>query len=392
MNSFYREYLDTNISRLGTNCEKWDHLDRAFGRPDLVAAWVADMDFRTVPAVQEALVERAKHAIYGYTSNSEAEKAAECGWLKRRHGVDVEPEWIMYSPGVIDSLFFCVRALTNEGDSILIQPPVYGPFYTAVEIFGRKMVKNFLIETEDGWEMDFEDMEAKFAQGVKMMILCSPHNPVGRVWKREELERVVELTGRYGVTLVADEIHGDFALDNNKQIRILSLENTDHCVMLTSATKSFNLAGLRQSSCIIRNPEMRKKVADEIERAHAGSPNIFGAIAQQTAYEKGDEWMDAVVEYITENRDYVVDFCEEQLPEIKVRPQQGTYLMWLDFRALGKSQDELVDMLVNEAHVALNSGCAFGAEGTGFFRLNLASPRCNIVQVMENIKTMIRSR
>lgn len=392
MNSFYREYLDENVSRVGTHCEKWDHLEEVFGRSDLVAAWVADMDFRTAPAVQEALVERAKHAIYGYTSNTAEEKAAEVGWLKRRHGVDVEPDWILYSPGVIDSLFFCVRALTTEEDSILIQPPVYGPFFTAVELFGRKMVKNFLVETENGWEMDFEDLEAKFAQGVKMMVLCSPHNPVGRVWKREELERVVELANRYGVIIVADEIHGDFVLDGRKQVRILSLDHTENCVMLTSATKSFNLAGLRQSSCIIKNADLRKKVADEIQRAHAGTPNLFGAIAQKTAYEQGDEWMDAVLEYITENRDYVVSFCKEHLPEIKVRPQEGTYLMWLDFRALGMSQDALMDMLVNEAHVALNDGRAFGAEGTGFVRLNLASPRCNIVQVMENIKTVIRSR
>jgi len=392
MNQFFREYFDEDISRFGTNCEKWDHLDRAFGRPDLVAAWVADMDFRTVPAVHEAIVERAQHAIYGYTSNAAAEKAAEIGWLKRRHGVDVDPEWILYSPGVIDSLFFCVRALTGEEDAILIQPPVYGPFYSAIEIFGRKMVKNHLRETENGWEMDFEDLEAKFAHGVKMMILCSPHNPVGRVWKREELERVIELANRYGVIIVADEIHGDFALDGRKQIRILSLDNTDNCVMLVSATKSFNLAGLRQSSCIIKNAEMRKQVAAEIERAHAGSPNIFGAIAQRTAYEKGDEWMDAALEYITENRDYVVDFCAKNMPEIKARPQEGTYLMWLDFRGLGIEQDKLVDMLVNEAHVALNNGRDFGEEGAGFFRLNLATPRCNIVKVMENINTMIRSR
>ena len=392
MNQFYREYLDQNVCRLGTNCEKWDRLDEVFGRKDLVAAWVADMDFRTVPAVQEALAKRVEHAIYGYTENAKAEKEAEVGWLKRRHGVDVDPEWILYSPGVVDSIFFCVRALTQEGDPVLIETPVYGPFYRAIELFNRKMVKSPLLETEDGWRMDFDDLEKKFAQGVKMMILCSPHNPIGRVWTRDELERLLELTRRYGVILVSDEIHADFVFAGHRQTRILSLPSTDHCVMLTSATKSFNLAGLRQSSCIVPNADLRQKVQAEIERAHASTPNLFGAIAQMTAYTHGDEWMDAVVEYIQENRDYVVAYIREHMPQIRVRPQEGTYLMWLDFSGLNRSHEELISLLVNDAHVALNSGLDYGEEGALHFRLNLATPRCNVVQVMENINTAIRGR
>ena len=392
MNRFYREYLDEVVERRGTNCIKWDYMERSFGRGDLMPAWVADMDFRTLPAIREALIARAEHAIYGYTDNTVEEKAAVVGWLKRRHGLDVDPDWILYSPGVIDSMFFCVRALTQESDSILIQPPVYGPFYQAVNLFGRTLVKNPLRRTENGWEMDYEDMEAKFARGVKMMILCSPHNPIGRVWRHEELQRVVDLANRYNVVVVADEIHADFVVGDHPQVRILSLENSDNCVMLTSATKSFNLAGLRQSSCIIRNPELRGKVAHQIELGHAGTPNIFGAIAQTVAYNEGDEWMDAVIEYIRENRDYAVDFLSKNLPQIKAYPQEGTYLMWLDFRALGMTHQELTDMLVNEAHVALNSGLDFGKEGECHFRLNLASPRSNIEKVMENINKTIRSR
>ncbi len=392
MKQFYRDYLDAETNRVGTNCVKWDNLESAFGRSDLTPAWVADMDFRTVPAVQEALIERAKHGIYGYTDNEENEKAAEVGWIKRRHNADVEPEWILFSPGVIDSLFFCVRALTGEQDSILIQTPVYGPFYSAANTFGRTLVKNPLIESEDGWQIDFDDLEAKFAQGVKMMILCSPHNPLGRVWKREELEKVIALANRYGVIIVADEIHADFTYDGCKQVRIVSLENSDNCIMLTSATKSFNLAGLRQSSCIIKNPELREKVLAEMRRAHATTPNLFGAIAQMTAYNQGDEWMDAVVEYIRENRDYVVDFVRENLPEIKTRPNQGTYLMWLDFSSFDMEHKDIIHMLVNDAHVAINSGKDFGDEGDHHFRLNLACPRAQLVRVMENIKNTIRSR
>lgn len=392
MNQFYREYLDTPVERRGTHCIKWDHMKGAFGREDLTAAWVADMDFRTLPAIRDALMERAEHAIYGYTDNSVEEKEAEVGWLKRRHGLDVEADWILYSPGVIDSLYFCVRALTEENDPILVQPPVYPCFYDAVRTFGRKLVKNPLKKTENGWEMDFEDLEAKFQQGVKMMILCSPHNPIGRVWRKAELERVIELANRYHVTIVADEIHADFVLGDHKQVRLLTLEHTENFIMMTSATKSFNLAGLRQSSCIIPNPELRQKVAKQIEMGHATTPNLFGAIAQMVAYREGDEWMDAVVEYIRENRDYVVKFLSENVPQIKPSELEGTYLMWLDFSALGMTQEALQDMLINEAHVALNSGCDYGEEGAQYFRLNLASPRCNIVKIMESIKDTIRSR
>lgn len=392
MNSFYREYLDADINRLGTNCEKWDKLEEHFGRGDLVAAWVADMDFRTVPAVIEALAQRVQHGIFGYTENGEADRAAEIGWLKRRHGVDVQPDWILYSPGVVDSLFFCVRALTQPGDRILIQTPVYGPFYTAVKLFGRTLVESPLDETEDGWRMNFDDVEEKFRGGVKMMILCSPHNPIGRVWTREELTRLVALANRYGVRIVSDEIHADFTFDGCRQTRIVDVEGGERMVMLTSATKSFNLAGLRQSSCIVPDAALRQAVADEIARGHATSPNIFGAIAQTAAYNHGDEWMDAVVEYVRENRDLVVAYLAEHLPEIRVRPQQGTYLMWLDMRGVAGTHDELRDLLVNRARVALNSGTDFGTAGDKHFRLNLATPRRNIEQVLENINLAMRGR
>jgi len=392
MNKFYREYLDTALERRGTHCVKWDNMKADFGRDDLIPAGVADMDFCTAPAVHKALMERAAHAIYGYTSNGKAERAAEAGWLKRRHGCEIEEDWILFSPGVIDSQYFCVRALTEEKDKIYIQTPVYGSFYGAINTFGRTMVKSPLIETDDGWRMDFEDMEKQFADGVKMMILCSPHNPLGRVWTKEELERVLELANRYGVILMVDEIHADFVFAGHKQHRILSLENSGKCIMLTSATKSFNLAGLRTSSCIIPDAEMRRKVAAEMERAHAGSPNMFGAIAQMAAYSEGDEWMDAVVEYIQENRDYVVNYLRENLPEIKVSPLQGTYLMWFDCRALGLSQAELKDLFVNGARVGVIDGTGFGPEGEGRLRVNIATQHSNVVQMMENIKNTIRSR
>ena len=392
MNESMRAYLDAPMDRRGTHCEKWDGLKRYFGRDDLIAMWVADMDFPTVPQVRDAIIERARHAVYGYTDDGENDRRAEADWLLRRHGLAVDPDWILYSPGVVDSLFFCVGAMTGPDDAILIQPPVYGPFYRAAELYGRKLVFNRLVNGEDGWRMDFDDLEEKFRAGVKMMILCSPHNPVGRVWTREELQRLVNLANQYGVRLVSDEIHADFTLDGRRQTRILALENAQGCVMLTSATKSFNLAGLRQSSVIVPDEGIRQALKKAIDLAHAGSPNIFGAIAQTAAYTYGDEWMDAVVEYVQENRDFAVRFLHERLPEIGCRPQEGTYLMWLDFNGLGLSHDEVKALLIDGARVAMNEGLFFGPQGRGWFRMNLATQRANVAGTLDNLHTAIRSR
>lgn len=388
-----RAYLDAPIDRHGTHCEKWDMLDRYFGRDDLLAMWVADMDFRTVPQVKEALVRRAEHAIYGYTDNSDEAREAEAGWLERRHGLKVETDWILYSPGVVDSLFFCVDALTKPGDGVLIQSPVYGPFYQAVKLYGRRLADSPLVYGATGWRMDYDDLERQFSDGVRMMILCSPHNPVGRVWTREELQRLIDLALRYDVRIVSDEIHADFTFDGHRQTRILSLEGADRCcVMLTSATKSFNLAGLRQSSAIAPDAGLRKAISGALTRAHATSANIFGSIAQTAAYRFGDEWMDAVIEYVRENRDYTVDYLRGHLPQIGCAPQEGSYLMWLDFSGLDLSHEEVMNLLVNRARVALNSGLFFGEAGRGWFRMNLATPRANVEKTLENISEAIRSR
>jgi len=388
-----RDYLDAPVDRHGTNCEKWDLLGKHYGRDDLMAMWVADMDFRTVPQVRDALVKRAEHAIYGYTDDGDCEHEAEMGWLERRHGLKVEADWILYSPGVVDSLFFCVAALTKPGDAVLIQSPVYGPFYQAVKLYGRRLVESPLICDASGWQMDFDDLEQKFSSGVRMMILCSPHNPVGRVWTRNELQTLIDLALRHDVLIISDEIHADFTFDDHRQTRILALDGAARCcVMLTSATKSFNLAGLRQSSIIAPDAAMRKAISDELTRAHATSPNIFGSIAQTTAYRFGDEWMDAVVEYVRENRDYTIGYLRERLPKIGCAPQEGTYLMWLDFSGLGLSHEAVMDLLINQARVALNSGLFFGEAGRGWFRMNLATPRANVERTLENISKAIRSR
>ena len=249
---------------------------------------------------------------------------------------------------------------------------------------------NPLIRDAEGWHMDFDGMEAEFDRGVKLMILCSPHNPVGRVWRREELQRLVDLARRYGVTLVSDEIHADFVLGSHKQTRILTLKDSEDCILLTSATKSFNLAGLRQSSIITPNGRHRAALRHTMEMAHATTPNIFGAVAQTAAYRYGDEWMDAVVEYVRENRDYAVNAIHDQLPVIGCRSQEGTYLMWLDFNSLGMSHDAVKHILVNRAGVALSDGLFFGEEGRGWFRMNLATQRANVEKTIEKIYEAVR--
>lgn len=388
-----RAYLDAPIDRHGTHCEKWDMLGKHFGRDDLIAMWVADMDFRTVPQVRDALIERAGHAIYGYTEDGDREREAERGWLARRHGLTVDADWILYSPGVVDSIFFCMDALTGPEDAVLIQPPVYGPFYQAAKLYRRRLATSPLIRDGDTWRMDYDDLEKQFADGVGLMILCSPHNPVGRVWTRGELQKLVALAARYGVVIVSDEIHADFTFDGHRQTRILAIEGAaSNCVMLTSATKSFNLAGLRQSSVIAPNPELRGAISGALARAHATSPNIFGSIAQTAAYTCGDEWMDAVVEYVGENRDRAVDFLRKNIPEISCAPQEGTYLMWMDFSGLGMPHEAVQSLLVERAGVALNSGLFFGEEGRGWFRMNLATPWANVEKTLENIYNAIRSR
>ena len=383
MNDFYRNYLDADPHREGTGAIKWDGRQEFFGRADVVPMWVADMDFPTVPAVVDALIERAKHPIYGYTGMDT--RQAEIDWLKRRHNTIVEKDWMLFSPGVVDSIAFAIRALMEPGERVLIQPPVYGPFFSTPEQQGRAVRKSLLIHEGNDWRMDYEDMERAFRdEGIRFMLLCNPHNPVGRVWRREELQKAVDIANRYGVIVLCDEIHGEFALER-KLTRIYSLENVDNVVSFNAPTKAFNIAGLRTSTIIVKNPKLREKIAHEIGLSHAG-PNIFGMLAQRTAFEKGDEWMDAVLEYITENRDYAVDYIEKNIPKIKTYAQEGTYVMWLDCTAMGLDDAALMRRFVDVGGVGMHQGTNFGEEGKGHMRLNIATQRRNLIAALEGLR------
>ena len=381
-------YFDAVIDRAGTACEKWDGRAEVFGRANVIPLWVADMDFACAPEIVEALKARAAHPIYGYTQDEPENRMAEVRFLQRRFGLTVEPDWILQSPSVVDSMLFSLYALTREGERVLIQPPVYGPFRETILRAGREVAESPLLETDEGWKMDFDGLEAAFQSGVKCMFFCSPHNPVGRVWTREELERLVALAEKYQVMIVADEIHAAFAFAPHVHTPLLTL--TSRAVMLTSATKAFNIAGLRQSSVIVPDGDVRARLAREMHRVNADNPNLFAMVAQRAAYEHGDAWLDGCVDYIRENRDLVYDFIGARLPEIGLKPLEGTYLVWLDMRATGVEHEAMFRRLIDVGGVGLNSGLFFGERGRGFFRLNLATQRKNVQAGLEGIERALR--
>ena len=378
--------FDEGAQREGTECEKWDSRKEVFGRADVIPLWVADMDFPSPAAVRDALVERAQQGVYGYTQSLPRNRQAVASWMKKRHGADVQTDWILSSPGVVDSLREALKIFTKPGDGVVVQPPVYGPFFRVTEQVGCRILRNRLINTDEGWRMDFEDLERHFADGAKAMLLCSPHNPTGRVWTQEELQRVVELCNRYHVALVCDEIHADFEMPGNHHTSMITLEGAQRAVVCISATKTFNLAGLRNSSILIRDEQVRADMKKQLELDGLAGENLFGMIAQRAAYEQGEEWLNGLIEYLDGNMRYVESFINEHIPEIKLHRPQGTYLMWLDMRALNMNQEDLGRFMVEKAGIGFSGGTGFGEEGTGFMRLNAAIPRRYLVRAMEQLE------
>jgi cystathionine beta-lyase len=384
--------FDRIIPREGTDAVKLEWRKRLFGREDILPMWVADMDFAVPPFVSEALKERAKHPIYGYSVLSESYFETIRGWQKRRMGWEIDKEWILFSPGIVTALNLLVETFTGPGDQIIVQPPVYFPFFWAVEKNGRTLLHNQLIEEKNRYFIDFDDLEQKAKAGAKMLILCSPHNPVGRAWTREELERLGEICLEYGLLIISDEIHGDLLMPGQKHVPFASLSedlamNTITCI---APSKTFNLAGLFTSSIIIQNEAMRDKFRVTQERIHL-SPNIFGMVATQAAYSHGDDWLEQALSYIKQNAGVVERAFRERLPEVKVSPLESTYLMWLDIRGLGLADDEVGKILVEKAGVGLSPGKMFGPGGEGFQRMNIGCPRSILEEATERIINALKS-
>jgi len=377
-----RRLFDEPLCREGTFCSKWDDRERLFHSKDALPMWVADMDFRTAPGVINALVERAQHGAFGYESYNPAFALAVQGWQMRRHGLHIETDWLLPSPGVVDSLYMCVETMSQPEEYVLVNTPLYGPFFSAITGKNRKIFDCPMLYTDGVWRMDFDRIEEGLKAGSRLFLLCNPHNPVGRVWDKEELIRLIDLCHRYGARVVSDEIHSDFIRAGHKHAPILSLDPT--AVQLISSTKTFNLAAMRYSQIIVADKELRSALNDELRKCNA-STGIMGRIAQEAAFRTGDEWVDGLNEYLDEAREMMETFVKNEMPGFELTRSQGTYLLWLDARCLNLSDEDIVKVFVEKAGICPNRGDFFGENGKGFLRINIATPHANIRRAMEGM-------
>lgn len=385
--------FDKSVNRLGTSSVKWDNLDRVFGNGEVIPMWVADMDFEVPQPVIDAVVKRAQHGIYGYTDKPDPFYASIVNWMDKRHGWHINKEWITVCPGVVPALCFSVLSFTEPGDKVLLQSPVYHPFFSSIEDNNRIVVNNRLKQENGKYVMDFEDLEAKLGSGVKAMILCSPHNPIGRVWREEELRRVGELCARYDVTIISDEIHSDLVYGSYTHTPAASIseELALRTVTCIAPSKTFNIAGLSTSAVIIPDKALRDKFNNTLKRFGIEMSNLFGITALEAAYTDGEDWLNQVLAYLEGNLDFLVDYFNTRIPKIKVSKPQGTYLAWLDCRELGMNQQELVSFFINKAGVGMNDGAAFGPGGEGFMRMNTACPKSLLEEALKRIERAVSS-
>ena len=377
---FDKAYFDAGVNRIGTDCEKWDGMIAATGDPDMIPMWVADMDFPSPPAIKEAMAKVLEWNTWGYTIAGKRDAEALKAYWARRHGTHFEVEDVLMSPCVVTGLRLAVRALTNPGDGVLITTPVYGPFFAAVKGNEHPLVESPMVMDENNhFTLNLADIEEKLAtSAAKLVLFCSPHNPCGRAWSRDELKAVLDLCAKYDVPMVCDEIHADFVYAPNQHCSIMTIEGAQKtAVMLCAASKTFNVAGLQQSAIVCKNETMRKAIAGEMENGGVRSGNAFALAATRAAYTSCDEWLDGLKQYLADNRDFVVEYVKANMPEIKVTPLEATYLMWLDCRELGMAQKDLIDALLGQ-HVKVNDGTIFGKEGDGFIRLNIGCPRAQL--------------
>lgn len=375
--------FDTLLERKHSDSTKWDALKRDFGRDDLMPFWVADSDFRVLPAISKAIRERADDSqTYGYTFAGEEYYTSIIDWNQRRHNLSLMREEILPIPGVVTAIAILLLAMTKENDKVLINPPVYTPFFETVKSMDRELVQSPLVVKDGRYELDFEDLEKKLCSGVKMYIFCSPHNPVGRVWTQEELRRVCTLCRSHNVLLVSDEIHCDIVLPGHQHTPILMVDQ--NAVLLTAPSKTFNIAGLKSSTILVKDPEVRDKIKDWVNRMHL-YPNLFAFQAVTAAYENGADWVDEMNRYLAANAKFVVEYLARKMPGVGAYVPESTYLMWLDFSCYGLTGKEINDRLVQQARVALNPGEEYGLNYDQFVRLNIATPRDYLRKGLERI-------
>ena len=385
--------FDEIIDRSHNRSAKYDEAGKKFGSRDVIPLWIADMDFKTAQPVIDALKARAEEGIWGYTSRPDSYYETVCGWQKRRNGWDIDKSMISFNLGVVPALSSMVYVFTEPGDKVLIQTPVYSEFYDVTESWGREVVESPLKEQDGRWIIDFEDFEEK-AKEAKVFFLCSPHNPLGIVWTREELERMCHICIANNVLIVSDEIHSDLVFHGKKHIptATLSPEIAAHVISCISGTKTFNLAGLQASATIFPNQELKARFDKFWFNLDIHRNNAFSTIAMEVAFNEGEEWLEQLLGYIGGNFEFIKDYCAANIPQVKPNVPDATYLVWLDCRGLGMGNEELRDFMIRKAGLGLNEGWSFGRSLSGFMRLNAACPRPVLEKAMEQLKHAVDAR
>lgn len=382
--------FDRVIDRKNTNSYKWDCNKKYFGQEDILPFWVADMDFPCAEPIVNALKQRVDHKIYGYTVRSESYFESLVQWMRKRHQWEIKREWMAFCPpGVIQAVNMLVCALSNPGEDIVLQLPAYKPLIDVVRNNGRNLVGNPLRLKNGHYSPDFDDLIAKITPATRLLLLCSPHNPSGRVWTRDELERLGDICLKNNVTVISDEIYADFVFKTYKHIPFGSLSEkiAQHSITCISAGKTFNVSGLPQATLFIPNPRLRTIFTQRIDTAQVNLGNIFGEVALEAAYGLCEDWLDQVIDYVEENLSYLIRFLKERLPAVRVIRPQGTFLVWLDFRKLNMPVEDINHRLIHRAKIALYDGREFGEEGEGFFRFNLACPRALLNEALNRLES-----
>ncbi|WP_125153033.1 MalY/PatB family protein [Clostridium rectalis] len=379
--------FDEITDRSNTNSIKWNFNTEFFNDEDIIPMWIADMDFKASPKILEKLKERVNHGIFGYSKPTDTYYDALINWFKSIHNFHVKKEWVCLTPGIIPAINWIIQSYTKRDDKIMIQTPVYHPFAKCIENNKRKVITSPLILRNNKYYMDFEDLKKKMDSSVKLMILCNPHNPVGRVWSEKELITLCNICMENNTLIVSDEIHGDLIFKNNKHTSLASINNNvlENSITCTAASKTFNLAGLQTSNIIIANKKLRNKFLNTMKLNGIDEINPLGILATEVAYTKGQEWYLEVIKYIEENYRFLKEYCKEKLPQVKVIEAEGTYLAWLDFRELGMNNEELKNFMLKKAKVAFNQGYIFGKNGGGFERINIACPRSVLKEALDRI-------
>ncbi len=380
--------FDEIVNRENTDSVKYDLRKEIFGKEDIIPMWVADMDFKTPDFIVNAIKKRAEHEIFGYSFRSKLYFESIVNWVKRRHQWNINPDWISFSPGIVPAINMAVMAYTNPGDKIIVQTPVYFPFFSAIQNNNRIQIENPLKLVNRRYEIDFDDLEVKL-KDAKLLILSNPHNPGGSVWKKDELRKLGEMCFMNNVLVLSDEIHSDLVLKDYKYIPLASVseEIANNTITFIAPSKTFNMAGLATSSLIVSNKDLKEKYDKVLDTIHVGMGNVFGTVASEAAYAFGDQWLDELIEYLAKNIDYLENYLKKNIPEIKMIRPEGTYLVWLDCSKLELKGKDIKDFMVENVGVGMNDGRMFGTGGDGFMRLNIACPKAVLEKALIKLKT-----